>query len=91
MVKGSKKKLREYIEKQVSHERFTLKKDGTVVFRRGYFYPHGMTAEKYEEVIEKCFPKFGIVILSSRDNWAPWPRDSYFEVVARIKMPGEGL
>lgn len=63
-------------------DKLIQKKDGSFEFRKGYFYRHGATTERYVNAILKVFPR--AKILESYDNFQPWPRDSYFMV--RFKL-----
>jgi len=71
--------IRERFDKTIS------KRDGTIEIRRGYFYRHGMTTEKFENRILKEIPTAKIV--DSGDNWQPWPKDSYFWVRIQLTEP----
>lgn len=64
----------------------TFKKDGSVVFKRGYFYRNGMSAEKFGEIIEARLKKLGLEpkSIETLDRWAPWPRDSYFSATVKF-------
>ena len=55
------------------------------IVKRGYFYRHGMTAERLAAAIKKLVPN--AIITRSDDNYHPWPKDSWFEV--RFKVPAE--
>lgn len=68
-------------------DRVIYRRDGRVVFRKNYFYPHGMTAEKWADTVLDRFPSARLV--SSDDNWNPWPKDSFFEAVIESKDPDE--
>ena len=63
-----------------------VKKDGAYQVKRGYFYRHGMTAERLAGVIAEKIP--GAKITDARDHWAQWTAASYFVVVFTIN-PGE--
>jgi len=84
----SKKVMKEMVcnrlrQADVFPDKLILKKDGSFEFRRGFFYRHGQTTEKYANAIKQVFPRATIV--ESFENWQPWPRDSYFMV--RFKLP----
>lgn len=75
-------------DKRMIRDRFAkvvCKRDGTIEIRQGYFYRHGMTAEKMENKVLKYIPTATIV--ESGDNWQPWPKDSYFWVQIRLTEP----
>lgn len=68
-------------------------KDGTIKLRRGYFYKHGMTAEKYKNsVIERLFEAGAdsIHVADFGDHWAPFrggasvAQNSHFYVNIKI-------
>lgn len=63
-------------------------KDGICTARWGYFYRHGRSVEGYAQGVRAAFPAGDIV--SVQDRWAPWPRDSFFEVRFRPSKP-EGI
>lgn len=64
-------------------DQVTAHKDGTFTAKRGYFYRHGMTTEKFVEAIKANLPN--IQVLEARDSFNPWPRDSFFMVKFQIK------
>ena len=53
------------------------------IAKRGYFYRHGMTADKFAQAIKQLIPE--AIITKADDHWHPWPKDSWFEV--RFKVP----
>lgn len=60
-------------------------RDGAVVYRRSYFYRHGGGPEKIAEVILKAIPE--ATILETHDEWAAWPKTSYFMVAFKVPEP----
>jgi hypothetical protein len=72
-------------------DRVIFKKDGTVEFRRSYFYRHGMDADQFAAAVEKRATKAGlnVMLTDSGDRWAPWPRDSYFWAIFAVKSEAE--
>lgn len=49
-------------------------KSGTVVARRGFFYTHGNTADKYREAVEAALKKAGLKyqIVDAYEQWRPF-------------------
>ena len=78
----SKKEIKEALDGIC--DKVMAKKDGSYEVRRGYFYRHGITAEKLAEGIKHRIPE--AAIQEVQDHWAPWPRDSYFRVT--FVVPG---
>ena len=66
------------------------KRTGELTFRKGFFYTHGGSAEKYAGAIKKVFP--GAKITGTGDIWKPFKgggslkTQSHFQV--RFKFPG---
>lgn len=73
-------------------------RDGSFIARQGYFYRHGLIANDLARKIQEVLPlvmqikgmKPNVEIISIRDNWQPWPRDSFFEVTFKLKDKEEG-
>ena len=65
---------------------FFQKSDGSYVIRDSYFYHNGKSTESLganvREAIEGAGLKYSKV--SSRDNFATWPKLSYLEVVFKV-------
>lgn len=83
----SKRVLKAQINSAVPCDKLIFRKNGTIEFRRSYFYRHGATPEMYAEKIKAAVQ--GAVIVSTYDNWQPLPRDSYFRVIFRVEANGE--
>lgn len=68
-----------------------IKRNGTVVAKRSYFYRHGMTAEKWLEWVLGKLEHLGFTIglTECNDNWNAWPKDSWFEARVEIKELNE--
>jgi len=91
------KLLRTQLREGVRADKTTFKKDGTIEYRQFYFYRHGMTPEAFAEKVQRNLaaisvwnaqrgePTFRVELVDSGDHWAPWPRDSYFYAIVRIK------
>jgi hypothetical protein len=60
------------IKDVVSADQISRQKDGSVMFRRGYFYHHGQTAEGFRDGISAALIKAGIDhrIEDCGDHWA---------------------
>lgn len=58
------------------------RKDDAFVAKRGYFYRHGMDADKLADAVKRAL--LDAVVLEASDHWNPWPRDSWFEVRFRL-------
>ena len=69
-----------FVDKTVRH------KDGSFYLKRGFFYRHGLTAEKHVERIVKQFKELGVEyeLLDSYEDWNAWPKDSW--MVAKFKI-----
>lgn len=63
---------------------FTVKKDGTVVFKKFYFYRHGQTAEGFASRMNKIVGE-KMVLVDTFDSWNAWPKDSYFAAVFKAR------
>jgi len=71
---------------------FTIKRDGTVEFRRGYFYRMDRTAQKFGNHVLKRLAEEGFkaTLLRTDDHWAPFKgggsvkQNSHFLAVVRI-------
>lgn len=59
------------------------KKDRTFVVRKSYFYRHGMTAEKWGQRVMSALDSKVFALVAHQDNWAQWPKTSYFEAVIK--------
>lgn len=79
----TKSAVKQLVMDRVHCDKVVTKKDGTFAVRRGYFYRHGMTAEKLASEYTTALPEFEVVNFS--DHWNAWPKDSFFEVVVRVR------
>jgi hypothetical protein len=83
MVKLKKAEILNILQKNgMIPDRFIQKKNGTFEFRRGFFYTHGNSADRYADKIKLIFPR--AIIEETHDVWNPWPRDSYFQVIFKL-------
>lgn len=63
-------------------DRMVNKKDGSMEFRRGFFYRHGQTHEGWADKVRAYFASQGwTVTVTSSECWNAWPKDSYFSAV----------
>ena len=80
--------LLQTIKQTVSADSIYRQKDGTITFRRGYFYRHGMTPEAFRDGISTKLKKAGIdhTVVDYGDHWTPFnggaslSRSSHFYV-----------
>lgn len=81
-----KKRIKEALAGKVR-----IKKDGTVVAKRHYFYTMGMTSEKWLEVVLNKLKPLGFTIghTEYENHWNAWPKDSWFEARVKIKELSE--
>jgi hypothetical protein len=66
-------------------DRTIIKRDGSIVVRREYFYRNGMTAELFGQQVINALKDYGIDsrIVGVADHDARWPKQSYFEATIR--------
>ena len=82
----AKSKSMKAIIGNLTKDQVIAKRDGTFSIRRGYFYRHGMSAERFASGVVLALQRGGLDVdlVDSHDMWNPWPRDSYFEAIVRI-------
>lgn len=88
LSKENKKALKNAMENYVlGIDSISFKKDGTILGKRGYFYRHGQTPESTANDLKNSLIKHGIEIdvIDSYDDFKPWPKDSNFVVIFKIK------
>ena len=88
MTSAQKKQLKNAFETVITGiDKLTFKKDGTIEGRRGYFYKHGQTPDGVAKQLESALKGEGIDIqvIDAYDDFKPWPKDSNFVVVFKIK------
>lgn len=70
----------------VSADKISFKSDGTIVFRRSYYYRHGATAEGFGGRVKAALNLAGLAVQSieTTDAWATWPKPSYFVATVRL-------
>jgi hypothetical protein len=78
---------RKMIRENVSEDKITFKKDGTVEFKRGYFYHMGQTPDGVAARATASLAKIGLkaVTIDTRDEFRAWPRDSWLVAVLKIE------
>lgn len=84
--------MKQMLNEAVPCDKIVKKKNGNYVFMRGYFYRHGMTAEKYEQKVSGLLNVANIshVAIRSDDIFlpfnggAPVDKQSRFEVEIKL-------
>ncbi len=66
-----------------AQNKFVMKRDGTVEFKRGFFYTNGYTSDKFAAKLTEQFPELEVV--SHMEYFKPWPKDSYWSVIMKQK------
>lgn len=70
-------------------DKVTFKKDGTIVFRLGFFYRHGNDCDKFANGVlcrlNKRFGEHAFKIVEADERWNAWPKDSYWTATL-VKM-----
>jgi hypothetical protein len=68
------------VDKTVKH------KDGSFSLKKGFFYKHGLTAEKHAAKVEDQFKKLGVEfeLIEAYEDWSSWPKDSWMTAKFRI-------
>jgi len=74
--------LRKLLERRGLHPDQVRTRDGAFEVRRTYFYRHGRSAEDWAEQVAQSLPA-PLKVVGSRDDYAAWPRDSYFTAVVK--------
>ncbi len=74
---------------QSDSKEFSMSKDRIFTVRRGYFYRSnaGGSVENLASTVKTALSNKGYKtkIVSSRDNFQTWPRESFFEVKFKIE------
>jgi|GEM_PF-3977974 len=58
--------------------------NGTVEFRRSYFYHGGLTAKRWADLVQKALPA-GWEVCAALDEYRSWPTQSYLAAVVQPK------
>lgn len=87
----TKKTIRARVE-ELHPDKVIVHRDDSVELRWGFFYTHGRTTEGYVKAVSEKIPE---AIISkdyneTRENWQPWPKDSYFKVTFRLPQSHPG-
>lgn len=69
----------------------SAKKNGDIVFRKGYFYRNGVDEVKFRDIVSNGLRSYGIdfEVVDYGDHWAPFkggkgvPQNSHFYVVIK--------
>ena len=80
------------IRQSVVADQISRKRDGSIVFRDGYFYRHGQTPEQFRDRIIASMDKTGLkfTVTDFGDHWAAFnggaslARSSHFYVEIKI-------
>lgn len=86
--RNTKKILKDIFEKKYTGiDKISFKKDGTIVAKKSYFYRHNETAQSISAKLASVLNDNGveIEIVEYYDDWKPWPKDSNFVVIFKIK------
>ncbi len=61
-------------------DRVICRQDGSVEMRRGFFYRHGMTADKWAADVKAALESEGLEYgaVEAEECYREWPADSYF-------------
>ncbi|MDO8640863.1 MAG: hypothetical protein Q7R33_04915 [Nitrosarchaeum sp.] len=85
----SKKEIAKLLEDNLSIDNLKYSdKKGGFVFKRSYFYRHGMDSNKFAQGMIQRTQKLGLTpkLVDSHDNWNAWPKDSWFEAVISFEQ-----
>ena len=67
-------------------DKIVCKSNGSVEIMRGYFYRHGMDAEKWVDMVRVALKAANVAAdVRGEDRFQPWPKDSYFVAVVTMK------
>lgn len=80
------------IKENVCADQISRMKDGSIMFRNGYFYTHGRTAEKFRDAVVAALTKANVqhTVVDYGDHWTPFngratlARSSHFYVQVRV-------
>ena len=77
------KRVKKVLEdSSVYPDKMVCKRNGMVEVKKSYFYRCGDSAEKLATRVQKVLEAEGVeVMVDSRDDWAAWPKTSYFVAV----------
>lgn len=70
--------------KNIYVDHVVCKADGSAEVKKGYFYRCGMTATKWAAEVADALNGARLnVVATGRDDYADWPRTSYFVAIVR--------
>ena len=82
MTKFQKSVRKVLEESRVYPDKMVSKRNGMVEVKKSYFYTFGNSAEKFAAQVTKVLEEAGMeVLVDSRNEWARWPKTSYFVAV----------
>lgn len=81
------------IKQFVHADQISRAKDGSIIFRNGYFYRHGNTSDQFRNYVSASLNQRGIdhVVVDHGDHWTPFnggsslARSSHFYVRIVLK------
>jgi hypothetical protein len=82
-TKNAAPMLKKVWDAGLSPDQLKVARDGTVTFRQSYYYKMGKSPELLAKQIQSALPDAQIV--STNDEFAQWPKSSYFAV--KFKVP----
>jgi hypothetical protein len=69
-------------------DQIVCKKTGEIELKRGYFYTFRKTAEGWAASVEQALRMADIPgCVTFRDEWANWPKTSYFTAIVKEPQP----
>lgn len=84
LTAAQKRDLRENVH-GANADAITFKADGSIRLRHSYFYSN-LSLEAFDRQVRYWFAKHGFTstTVSKQNRWAPWPRESYLEVIVTV-------
>lgn len=65
-------------------DKIVCRQDGSIEVKSHYFYRHGQDAQGWAEKVKNELEANGLKVnAKGRDDWAAWPKDSYFVAVIK--------
>ena len=87
MATPFQKRIKEIASNHGDLDKIVCRANGNVEIKRGYFYRHGSSAEKWAGRVDEWVSEAGIdAVEQGRDDWAAWPKGSYFVAVVMPKV-----
>lgn len=80
------KTLKDALEIADMHpDKVSRRRDGRFNVRSGFFYRGGRTAEGWAKKVEAALKAVGFKVeVDAREEWAAWPKTSYFNAIVRV-------